>query len=56
MVSPDPINVLSGWQPATSIYADGRSSDDVIAFCRYFQLQLEVSSRGGIDDPTMVDL
>ena len=25
------ISVVSGWQPATSIYADGRSSDDVIA-------------------------
>ena len=27
-----PISVLSERQPATSIYADGRSSDDVIAF------------------------
>ena len=30
--SEHPISVLSGWQPAASIYADGRSSDDVIAF------------------------
>ena len=31
--SEHPINVLSGWwQPATSLYADGRSSGDVIAF------------------------
>ena len=32
--SEHPISVLSGWQPATSIYADGsgRSSDDVVAF------------------------
>ena len=30
--SEHPISVLSGRQPAISIYADGRSSDDVIAF------------------------
>ena len=32
MGSEHPISVLSERQPATSIYADGRSSDDVIAF------------------------
>ena len=30
--SEHPISVLSGWQPATSIYADGRTSDDVTTF------------------------
>ena len=30
--SEHPISVLSGWQPAATIYADGRSSDDAIAF------------------------
>ena len=29
---PLPISVLAGGQPATAIDADGRSSDDVIAF------------------------
>ena len=33
--SEHPTSVLSGWQPATAIYADGRSSDDVIAIRRY---------------------
>ena len=35
---PNPISVLSGRQSATSIYADGCTSDDVIAFCRYVRI------------------
>ena len=32
--SDPPTSILSGRQPATSVYADGRSPDDVIAFGR----------------------
>ena len=48
MEYPDPVVVPSGWQPATSTYADGRSSDDVTALSREME-QHDAIASGAVD-------
>ena len=53
--SEHPISVLSGRQPATSIYADGRSPGDVIACCRDYNTALYVADLSDYTTPFKAD-